>query len=143
MACLCVCTWAWYDINLSESNRKLSGTFEIEVSITDSDNNALTVVEQANGSKRCPISTPGIYTATLKITEKSTVNVGFAIITVSGVDYSTSAIYKSDGGVLTFTIDATAIKSTTSLTFTSVRSTPSTPLIRQGDTLTVGAPTTK
>lgn len=138
IVCLCSCTWAWYNTNVSASENKLgSGVFALDVSVTDSSDAKIDTYKQANGSTICLISTPGTYTVTLKMTDNSTVEKGFCVITIAGVAYSTSSIKKAVTDPFTFTLDAT---SAISITFSDAWGSPADPTIRSGEVFTVGTP---
>ena len=140
IVCLCSCTWAWYNTNVSASENKLgSGVFALDVSVADSSAAMQETYKQANGDTLCLISTPGTYTVTLEMTEDSTVEKGFCVISVGGVEYLTSSIKKVAKSPFTFTIDAT---SAISITFSDAWGSPANPTIRNGDVFTVGTPIT-
>ena len=140
IVCLCSCTWAWYNTNVSASENKLgSGVFALDVTVTDSSATPIETYDQINGDTLCLISAPGTYTVTLEMTENSTVEKGFCVITVAGVSYSTATIKKIAESPFTFTIDAT---SAISITFSDAWGSPANPTIRNGDVFTVGTPIT-
>ena len=141
IVCLCSCTWAWYNTNVSANENKLgSGRFALDISITDSIGAPIDTYKQTNGTL-CLITEPGIYTATLKMTEDSTVEKGFCVIKVAGVEYSTASIKRIAETPFTFTIDATAATHGVSITFTDAWGSPANPTIRSGNVFTVGTPT--
>ena len=136
IVCLCSCTWAWYNTNVSASENKLgSGVFALDVTVTDSSATPIETYDQINGGTLCLISAPGTYTVTLKMTDNSTVEKGFCVISVGGVEYLTSSIKKVAESPFTFTIDAT---SAISITFSDAWGSPANPTIQNGDVFTVG-----
>ena len=140
IVCLCSATWAWYNTNTSSSENKLgSGVFELDVSVTDDTTAEIATFKQTDGSTLCALSDAGLYTATLTVTEKSTVTKGFCVLAAKGGRYPTAQIFNSGTKSITFIIDAK--EPNLSLTFIPAWGTPSSAdLIEEGETFAIGTP---
>ena len=130
LVCLCSATWAWYNMNSSSTDNELSsGKFNLEVAANDETTASVMTFEQLDGSILCPLPSPGVYTVTLKRTEDSTVK-GFCVITVNGIEYSTSSINENNP-TLTFTLKADTPN--LAVKFTPAWGSPSNPTVRANE----------
>ena len=108
MTCLCSATWAWFNAGVEASGNKLSsGSFGLDVTVSDSARASIAVVEQADGKTVCMLSGKGVYTVTLEMSDDTTVTRGFCSITANGKRYRTAMVKEGESNPFTFTIDAT------------------------------------
>lgn len=116
---LCSMTYAWFTgETLSDSNKLMSGSFDVSVSVIKTSEADGTLIENNaamialdDGSYR--LLTPGIYTVTLTPSEDATVK-GYCIVTIDTKVYKTGVILNSE------MVDESYTEATAPFTFTIV-----------------------
>ena len=121
---LCSATFAWFTTETtSESNTLISGTFDLDVSVTynsaaPGEQAEIFVTEDEKGKKSCTLDRAGSYTVTLKLSDDATVK-GFCGVILNGGEQQFTAPLSEDPDVgvtsITFTLEATAANSTLEL----------------------------
>ena len=138
ITCLCSATWAWFGADTSaDGNTASSGKFALEVSVTNANDETVTLTENAVGQTVYTFETAGIYTVCLKVTEDTTVTKGFCTIHIGSNTYYTDSIFaKTDA--FTFTVDVRA--DVTTVNFSPAWGIPSaTELVEANETLVIGS----
>ena len=144
--CLCSATWAWFSTDISAGNNVLtSGQFDLDVTVTDTENIILTATEEFAKKTEFDLS-KGKYTVTLTMTDDTTVSKGFCIITVATsvgtVTYHTASIRKASEDNLgtdpfTFILDVQDENAAVSVTFVPAWGLPAEYDVEQNGTLVI------
>ena len=93
IACLCSATWAWYNASISSNTNELgAGVFGLTVSYAQSDEPAVELSVNEDGTSSYTFAEVGTYKVTLTATDSTTVSRGFCILKADGTRYYTDAI---------------------------------------------------
>lgn len=105
---LCSMTFAWFNTNLSSTNNVIeSGSFDLDMLITDSEGNKLDLTDYGNGRFVCQLEAGKTYTAAFSIIEGSTASKGYCDIHVFNKNHYPTAPISNDAyiGVNPFSIE--------------------------------------
>lgn len=142
---LCSTTYAWFSNDVSSnSNRLVTGNFDLTVSVTKSANgtaiadseNPIKVTKDSSGVSSCTLTNAGEYIVTLTMSEDTTVSKGFCIIEINGKSYSTVSINKTDR-TEPFVFKISVHESDALIYFTSVWGLPSHEDVQMNGELTI------
>lgn len=78
---LCSTTYAWFTKSATNVENVIeSSLFDLDITVTDSEGNPVTLTENAEGKLSCTFATPGVYTVDLKMTDDTTASKGYCDI---------------------------------------------------------------
>ena len=105
-------TYAWFGTDTSSGGNILeSGRFALDILVSDTDGNPVTVEERGEGRYTCTFDTVGVYTVVLSMTDDSSATKGYCDVTFgTSVKLHTSLVSRDPSlGVdpLTFTVEIT------------------------------------
>lgn len=106
---LCSSSWAWFQADASSGDNQLvAGKFDLEISVTDSNNSP--VLEKARGVDSHSFALVGgeTYTVVLSATEDSTLSGGYCRLSINGENFNTEYISTEQSFSFTICLESDA-----------------------------------
>lgn len=102
---LCGTTFAWFTANTANSNNTVkSGSFELNVTVTDHLGAELNVTKKSDGTHNVTLDSGIDYTVTLEVSDRTNVSRGYCLIKIGEQTYSTDTMRRSETEPYTFTL---------------------------------------